>query len=142
MSIIKFIFGILAGIFIIIGFLSWRMEFALPYYSCWYYILVGVFLVISLFIGRIIGQYLILGSFIPIGYSLILVLFFKETQWKDVSYTMYVGASILGIGILLYIIGPKIKDVYCAKCDQYLGKDDNPQIPCSRCGSNRYRIAQ
>ena len=30
-------------------------------------------------------------------------------------------------------------DIFCAKCDQYLGTADSYDMPCPRCGSNRYR---
>lgn len=29
-------------------------------------------------------------------------------------------------------------DVLCAKCDQYLGNGIDYDMPCPRCGSNRY----
>ncbi len=153
MKTIRIILGAISIIIIILGFLSWRLEFSLPYYDFWYYIIAGAVLGYAVYSGRVIAPYLMFLSLFPFAYSGFLLLFVKSTTWNDISLAIIIGIVLLAAGFILYMIGSESvklradaqlshdsRDVVCAACDQYLGKAGGFKSPCPRCGSNRYSL--
>jgi len=65
--------------------------------------------------------------------------------WNDSYKTL--GSPLfwaIAVGIVVIISESESKNmragvnVFCAKCDQYLGTANRFDCPCPRCGSNRY----
>jgi len=147
----KVFIALFAGLFILLGFLAWRLEFNPPFFSFWVYLIIGFALVAALTWGRLIGRGLVIISICSLGLFLILLLFFKDAKWSEIKIFLFVGIICLVLGGILNSIGSREveqfhderdahanRDIVCAKCSQYLGKASGFESPCPLCGSNRY----
>jgi hypothetical protein len=85
--------------------------------------------------GRLLGLLIIFGSF------------FMAVKLGSSGIPMPVAFGIGGffalLGLFLFRAGASQAkkhqySIYCAKCDQFLGRGDRFDSPCPRCGSNRY----
>ncbi len=152
MIIIKLIFSVLSSLLILLGFLSWRFEFSLPYFAWFYYILAGAFLAGSVWYGKELAKILWIFSGIFLTIAIFQLLFIKSSTWHDLSIWVYMGLATGTVGGIYWFIGSdkryglyqanktrSQRKVYCSKCDQYLGIAKDFDSPCPRCGSNRYR---
>ncbi len=153
MKLLNVIFYGIAIILVVLGFLSWRVEFELPKYEHWHYIIGGFVLALLATWGRVMAGYVMLASVLPFGYALFLLLFDKSSTWNDMSTAVFIGLGLLVFGVILYLIGSEsfrqtvesedrhsARKVFCAACDQYLGRAGGFTSPCPRCGSNRYSV--
>ena len=151
MKAAKGVLFLIALVLIVLGFLSWRMDFRVFGTHYLFFIILGIILSVSLYYGRLIGRVLLIGSLFPLGYALFYFLFNKDITWNDVSQAVIYGSIALGSGVVLYAIGSQTvekdyddrqahgrRSIVCAQCDQYLGIADSFESPCPRCGSNRY----
>jgi hypothetical protein len=145
--------AILVVVLIVLGFLSWRLDFRLPILRPQGFFILGLLLAAGLIWGRIIapviGGVALISLVIGVGRWMLI----KGTQWHDIAgfFTFgiagFVVAAVLGAmgsGTMAAMHEAKAehrrKSVVCAKCDQYLGTADGFKTPCPRCGSNRYTL--
>ncbi len=150
MRLLNIIIYCIAAVLVVLGFLSWRIEFELPKYEHWQYIAGGFVLAFLATWGRLLAAYVMLASVLPFGYALFLLLFDKSSTWSDMSTAVFIGLGLLVFGFILSLIGSEsfrqtiesqdrhsARDVFCAACDQFLGRAGGFSTPCPRCGSNR-----
>ena len=151
MTTMRTVLGGLGVLAALVGVLSWRLEFSLPYAQWLVWTLGGLGLTVAVIFGKIIGPGLIVLSLFPLGYAGILLLFVKASTWADLNVAVLLGGAGLAAGIFLTFLGSETvregfddqgrhlaRPIACARCAQYLGTAGGFESPCPRCGSNRY----
>ncbi len=151
--ILKGIVGLMGGCLLILGFLSWRMEFSIAWLGINSFgaILVGCVLIAALIWGKMIGTYAMIGGGILLLIGIGALLIDKGFTFAEYSFYYIWGGIGAAVGALLFYVGSEEvfesqqaagaharTSIVCAACDQYLGTASSFRSPCPRCGSNRY----
>jgi hypothetical protein len=147
---------------LLLAFMVWRFDFEIPntvqntlnilpntlgFSPIPFWAVIVMALPILLIFGGYLGILLRVASIVSFGVLIFLFLFDKSMP--PLSEFKYVFA-IIGAGFVISYILPFISSeierspvpterYFCSKCDQYLGTSRNYDMPCPRCGSNRYK---